>query len=184
MAIGTNCHNYCNSKSERWLAVEIAIASQTETAFAEQPGEGACVFVLGPDFICVFYPSSFLRILKNNFFPPGTLEEIKRLVLRVARSPLINVPITSPPSASTALRSFYFYLCWWTWSHLIHILNSACNKFNSLHKCGWWCHARKKKHLLIPDTQINMMESDLTIKNSIQNHYVLLWNVMCVRRGL
>lgn len=69
MAIGTNCHNYCNSKSEHWLAVEIAIASQTETAFAEQPGEGACVFVLGLDFICVFYPSSFLRILKNNFFP-------------------------------------------------------------------------------------------------------------------
>lgn len=108
VAIGTNCHNYCNSKSEQWLAVEIAIASQTETAFAEQPGEGACVFVLGLDFICVFYPSSFLRILKNNFFPPGTLEEIKRLVLRVARSPLINVPITSPPSASTALRSVLF----------------------------------------------------------------------------
>lgn len=79
-----------------------------ETAFAEQPGEGARGFVLGLDFICVFYPSSFLRILKNNFFPPGTLEEIKRLVLRVARSPLINVPITSPPSASTVLRSVLF----------------------------------------------------------------------------
>lgn len=91
-------------------AVAIVITSQTETVLAEQPEEGARVFVLGLDFICVFYPSSFLRILKNNFFPPGTLEEIKRLAFRVPRSPLINVPIPSPPSAGTELHSVLFLL--------------------------------------------------------------------------
>lgn len=42
---------------------------------------------------------------------------------------------------------------------------------------------RKKKQLLIPDTQINTMESDLTIKNSTKKHYVLLcvYVVFCKR---
>lgn len=49
----------------RWLS-----QPQTKSALVEQPGEGAHVFVLGLDFICVLYPISFLGILKNNFFFP------------------------------------------------------------------------------------------------------------------
>lgn len=48
--------------------MEILISSWAKSTLVEQPEEGARVFVLGLDFICVFYPISSLRILKNDFF--------------------------------------------------------------------------------------------------------------------
>lgn len=58
----------------------------------------SCFFVLGLNFICVYYPISFLRILKNKFFSHTWntgKKKIRRLTLREVKLTLINIPITS-----------------------------------------------------------------------------------------
>lgn len=59
MAIGTNCHNYCNSKSEHWLAVEIAIASQRLRSPSSQEKEPVFLYLVWTSFVSFIQAHSY-----------------------------------------------------------------------------------------------------------------------------